>query len=161
MSTQLPRLEARVSAQERRQLILDARIEELSQDMTAISGQQASCQSLEARVSAQERMQTALHARIEELSQDVTASFRQLADYQIQTEHQIDARFDKVDARFDKVDARFDKVDARFDKVEARVVAIEANMATKEDMTTMEGRMLDAFKQLLTVIDSRLPPPQE
>ena|SRR5216110_375338 len=34
MSTH-PRIESRVSAQERRQLILDARIEELSEDMTA------------------------------------------------------------------------------------------------------------------------------
>jgi hypothetical protein len=126
MSTQLPRLEARVSAQERRQIILDARVEELSQDITTISRQQANCQSLEAKIGAQERMQTILHARIEELAQDMTASFRQQAEYQIQTERKIDARFDKI----------------------------EANMAA------MEGRMLDAFKQLLTVIDLRLPPPQ-
>jgi hypothetical protein len=146
MSTQLPTLEARVSAQERRQLILDARIEELSQDITSASRQKVNYQGLEARVSAQEIMQKTLHSRIEELSQDMTASFRQQAEYQIQTEC---------------------KIDARFDKVEARIAKIEANMATKEDiaaikedMKVMEGRMLDAFKQLLTVIDSRLPPPQ-
>jgi len=139
MSTQLPRLEARVSAQERRQIMLDARVEELSQDITTISRQQANCQSLEAKIGAQERMQTILHARIEELSQDMIASFRQQAEYQIQTER---------------------KIDARFDKVEVRISAIEANMATKEDIAAMEGRMLDAFKQLLAVIDSRLPPPQ-
>ena len=142
-------------------VVLDARVEELSQNIASIAKQKADCQSLAARVGAQERMQTALYARVEELSQDMAASFKQLADYQIQTEH-------KIDARFDEVNVRFDKVDARFDKVEARIATIEGNMATKEDMTTikedmatMEGRMLDAFKQVLIVIDSRLPLPKE
>ena len=34
---------------------------------------------------------------IEELSRDMTASFKQLARYQMQTERQIDTRFDKVE----------------------------------------------------------------
>ena len=94
---------------------------------------------LEARISAQERMTTILHARIEELSQDMTASVEQLAKHLVHTDRTIEARFDKI----------------------------EATMATKDDiasvraeMATMEGRMLDAFKQLLTMIDTRLPPPQ-
>ena len=53
MSTQ-PRIEARVSAQERRQINLDARIEELSEDTTA---------------------------SIRQLSNDMTTSFKQLAEY--------------------------------------------------------------------------------
>jgi hypothetical protein len=87
---------------------------------------------------------TILNARIEELSQDVTGSFHQLADYQIQTERKIEERFNQVEARLDR---------------------IEATMATKEDiasvraeMNAMEGRVLDAFKQLVAMIDSRLPP---
>ena len=93
---------------------------------------------LESRVSAQERMQTILHARVEELSEDMTASFGQQAAYQVQFEQ-------KVDARFDQVDARFNGIDVRLDKIEANMVA-------------MEGRILDAFQQLVTIIDTRLPP---
>src|SRR5258708_2518732 len=77
---------------------------------------------LEARVGAQERLMTILHARIEELSQDMTASFRELADYQVQTERKMEARFDRI----------------------------EATMATKDDLSAMETRILDAFKQLIT-----------
>lgn len=44
MSTYPPRLEARVSAQERMQTILHARIEELAQDMTDSFKQQATYQ---------------------------------------------------------------------------------------------------------------------
>jgi|SRR5579859_2527196 len=153
MSTHLPSLEARVSAQERRHIILDARIEEVSQNLASISKQQAICQNLEAKLSIQEHMQTILRGRIEELSRDLTDSFRKLAEYHIQTEAKLDERFDKIDERFDKVDAR--------------IATIEANMATKEDiaaikvdMSAMERRMLDAFKQVITVIDSRLPPLQ-
>ncbi len=94
---------------------------------------------LEARISAQEHLTVMLHARIEELAQDMSASFDKLAKYQIETEHTIEARFDKI----------------------------EAQMATKEDIATlearitnMEGRILDAFKQLVAMIDTRLPPQQ-
>ena len=83
MST-YPRLEARISAQERRQTILDARIEELSEDMTT---------------------------SIQQLSSDMKASFKQLADYQIQAERQIDVRFSQVDTRFDKIETRIDKLE--------------------------------------------------
>ena len=92
---------------------------------------------IEARVSAQERMQTILHARLEELSEDMLASFKQQLAEQAQFEQKVDARFDQVDSRLDK---------------------IEATMATKEDITVLEKRVLDAFQQLLTVIDQRLPP---
>ncbi len=101
--------------------------------------------SLEGRVKAQEQLMSILFARIEDLSQDMNDSFRQLADYQIQNERKIEARFNQVEARLDR---------------------IEATMATKEDiasvradMNAMEGRILDAFKQLIGMIESRLPPP--
>ena len=71
-----PRLEARVSAQERRQNMLDARIEELSEDMAA---------------------------NIKELSDDMKASFKQLAGYQIQAEQQLDTRFNRIETRLDRV----------------------------------------------------------
>jgi hypothetical protein len=79
---------------------------------------------LEARISAQERLTTMLHARVEELSQDMDASFKQLAGYQVGTERKIDAHFDEV----------------------------------KTQMASMEGRILDAFQQLIAMIDTRLPP---
>jgi hypothetical protein len=56
----------------------------------------------------------------------------------------MDLRFDAVDTRFDKIDARLNAVDVRFDKIEA-------------DMVAMEGRILNAFQQLVTIIDTRLP----
>jgi chromosome segregation ATPase len=86
---------------------------------------------LEARISAQEHLTVILHARIEELSQDIDASFDKLAKYQIETERTTAARFDKVDADINEV---------------------------KAQMASMETRMLDAFQQLITMIDTRLPP---
>ncbi len=79
MSTH-PRIEARVSALERRQLNLEAHTEELADDITA---------------------------SIKQLSGDMKASFKQLVDYQIQTEHQINARFEKIETRLDKMEANY------------------------------------------------------
>jgi chaperonin cofactor prefoldin len=84
MST-YPRLEARVSALERQQTILNARIEEVTENMTI---------------------------SIKHLSDDMTASFDQLVEYHIRTEGQIDTRFNQVDARFNQVDTRLDKIEA-------------------------------------------------
>jgi hypothetical protein len=125
MSTH-PRLEARVTAQERRQLNLEAYMEELSEDMTASVKH--------------------LSASIKHLSDDMTASFNQQAVYQIKTENEIDSRFNQVDKHLNQIDTRLDK--------------IEATMATKEDLATMENRILDAFKQLLTAVNSQQPPSQ-
>ena len=136
-----------------------------------------------------------LHARIEELSEDINDSFKQLADYQIQTERKIGARFDKIETNMatkedlaaiseDMTDSFKQLADYQIQterKIYARFDKIETNMATKEDLTAikgdiavvkgelsgvkediaaMEGRVLDAFKQLLVMIDSRLPPSQ-
>jgi chromosome segregation ATPase len=117
---------------------------------------------LESRVSALERRQLSLEIRVEELaddittglkqlSDDMTASFKQLEDYQIQTEHQIDIRFNEIDARFNQVDARFNKI-------ENDIAAIKATMATKDDLATTENRLLDAFQQLITMINPQRPP---
>jgi chromosome segregation ATPase len=74
---------------------------------------------------------------IQELKGDMTDSFKELAAYMSQTEKQLDTRFNKI----------------------------EATMATKEDitslkneMTAMESRILDAFKQLVTIISTQQPP---
>lgn len=80
--------------------------------------------SIDARVQALERLTTTLNARIEQLSQDMSASFRQAAAYQLQTERKIEARFDAVDA----------------------------------SIASMKSEILTAFGQLLTIIDTRLPP---
>jgi hypothetical protein len=60
----------------------------------------------------------------------------------------MDLRFDTVDIRFNQIDARFDVVDARFNKIEADIIA-------------MESRILGAFQQLVTIIDTRLPPQEK
>jgi exonuclease VII large subunit len=82
--------------------------------------------SIDARVQALERLTTTLNARIEQLSQDMSASFRQSVTYQ---EH-------------------------RFKLLEEAM----ASLASKDDLAAMKNEILSAFKQLLTVIDARLPP---
>ncbi|GCF06873.1 hypothetical protein [Dictyobacter arantiisoli] len=109
MSTH-PRIESRVSAQERQQTILNARIEELSEDMAE---------------------------SFKQLTGDMAASFKQLVDYQVQTEHQMGANFDQI---------------------EKDVADIKATMTTKDDVAAMEGRIMDAFKQLLATINPQQPP---
>lgn len=117
-----PRLASRVSVLERRQNTLEALIEELSEDVTARF--------------------TQVDTRIEGLSKDMTASFKQLVEYHIQTERQLDTRFNQVDARFDKVEAT----------IKTEIASV------KNDMTAMENRILDAFKQVITVVNPQRPP---
>jgi len=70
MST-YPSLEARVSALERRQINTDARIEEVTGEMTN---------------------------SVKQISNDIANSFKQMSDYQGKTENLIEARFDKIEA---------------------------------------------------------------
>jgi hypothetical protein len=117
--------------------------------------------SLEARLRAQERMVTIFNARIEELSQDMMNSFRQSTEYQIQTEQKIDDRFEKIEARLDKIEANMaskEDMAAMEARVKEDMAAMEVHI--KEDMAAMETRILDAFKQVLTMIDARLPSPR-
>jgi uncharacterized coiled-coil protein SlyX len=101
---------------------------------------------LEARISAQEHLTVILHARIEELSQDMDASFDKLAKYQIDMEQKLDARFDGIESHMaTKEDVA--TLGSRIDKIEAQIAS-------------MEGRMFDAFQQLIAMIDTRLPPKQ-
>ncbi len=67
----------------------------------------------------------------------------------------MDMRFDAVDIRFNQIDARFNQVDVRLDKIEAEIGTI------KTDMGAMESRILGAFQQLVTIIDTRLPPQEK
>src|SRR6266567_4776186 len=100
MST-YPPLEARVSALERHQTIQDARMEEISKNMTT---------------------------SILQLSDDMKASFQQLAGYQIKTENQLDARFNQIDAQFKQIDAQFKQVDVRFNKVETHLGKLDTRL---------------------------------
>lgn len=61
-------------------------------------------------------------------------SFKLLTDYHIQMERQIDARFDKIEATM-----------ATKEDI--------ANMATKDDLAAMEDRLLNAFQQLVKMIN--------
>jgi len=130
---------------------------------------------LKARIGAQERLTALLYARVEELSQDMTASFKQLAEYQVAFEQRIDARFDRIEATMatkediaamatkEDIAAMATKEDiaaltTRIDSIEERMATKEdvAAMATKEDVAAMEERILDAFQQLVLVVDKRL-----
>ena len=102
----------------------------------------------EARVNAIERRQLHTDTRVEEvagevtasvkhLSEDMDASFKQLTQYLIQTEEKTATRFDKIENRLDK---------------------IETTMATKEDLTAMENRILDTFRQLITTTNPQITP---
>lgn len=107
MST-YPRLEARISAQERQQVILNARIEELAEDVTANITQ------LSTKVEQ-------LSDRVTQLSADMKGSFQQLAAYQIEAERQIDTRFTQVDAQFAQVNSRLDNVETLLVQILARL----------------------------------------
>ncbi len=69
MSTQ-PRLEARVSAQERRQINLDARVEEIAEDIST---------------------------NFKQISRDIEASFKQFTEYLAKIEEQTEERFNKIE----------------------------------------------------------------
>jgi len=78
------RLEARVSALERRQINTETHVEEVNEEITT---------------------------EIKQLSRSIEASFRQAADYDSRTESQIDARFNQIDTHLNQVDARLDKIE--------------------------------------------------
>ena len=113
-----------------------------------MSTQEERIAALEERILAQERTTrdhrsvlqaftyelTAVKGLIQDVKDDVSASFKQLVAYQIQTEDQIEASFNQVEARLDK---------------------IEATMATNEDLAATENRILDAFHQLIAMINTR------
>ncbi len=127
-----PRLEARVSAQERRQLTVDARIEELSEDMTASFKQLSEyLGKIEDRFDKVEGDITVLKGDVATLKGDVSTL--------------------KGDVSTLKGDVSTLKGD---------VGGIKATMATKEDLAAMEDRILDTFKQLLVTINLQRPPLQ-
>jgi len=101
---------------------------------------------IEARISVQERMITMLHGRIEELSQDIIASFQQLTKYQAATEHDLEARFDKIEA---SMATKQDIV-----SLGGRITALEGRMATKEDLASLGGHM--ATKEDLASLGGRM-----
>src|SRR5579885_2642168 len=91
---------------------------------------------IESRIRAQESMTTMLHACFKELSRDMIASFQQEAKYHAATDRELDIRFRHIDACLDR---------------------LEAITATKEDLASLERRILDAFKQVVAIVDTRLP----
>jgi hypothetical protein len=94
---------------------------------------------LEARVSAQERRQLNIDARIEELSEDITSSFKHLSEH-----------LGKIEATM------MTKTDLAGMATKEDLAALETRM--QGNISALEKRMLDAFQQLVTIIDTRLPP---
>ena len=114
---------------------------------------------LESRVSVLERRQNTLEALIEELSEDTAAGFKQ-----------VDARIgglsEDMTASFKQLSEYLGRIEDRFDKIEATMATkedLKTEIATvrsdiKNDMSAMENRILDAFKQLLAVVNPQRPP---
>lgn len=131
MSTQLPRLEARVSAQERLQTIAYARIEELSEDMNASFKQQAA-------------YQVQLEQKIDARFDKVDARF-----------DKVDARLDKMDARFNEIES---KMATKEDMAALEKRVLEDVADVKGDIAALEKRVLNVeqgiqqiLQQLVTI----------
>ncbi len=80
MSTH-PRLEARVSALERRQINTETHIEEVTGEITA----------------SVKQLSEDMAASFKQLSEDMAASFKQLSEYLTKTEESTEERFSKIE----------------------------------------------------------------
>jgi predicted nucleic acid-binding Zn-ribbon protein len=153
MSIQLPSLEARVGAQEHMTTMLHARVQELSKDMTTAFQ----------RV---EDGQLQNNRKIDALSQDLTvASFEQLVSYQKQTERKIDERFGKIEEDIAEIKATKEDLAAvegdmqvMERRMDQRMLALGDRIERRID--AFEERMLESFKQVLAMMNTRLPPAQ-
>jgi hypothetical protein len=105
---------------------------------------------LEARVSAQERRQLNIDARIEELSEDITDSFKHLSEHLGKIETVMMTKTDLAGM------ATKEDLAALETRMQENIATLEKRM--QENTATLETRMLDAFQQLVTIIDTRLPP---
>jgi len=113
-----PRPESRISSLERRASSIEAGIVELSND---------TAEDLKA-----------LRNDIKALSEHVDLGFKQAHAY---IQENIETRLDDHSKRLDQIETRLDDHSKHFDR-------IETIMATKDDIAAMEGRLLDAIKQL-------------
>jgi chromosome segregation ATPase len=95
MSTKLPPLSARVTALERSQIMLNARIEEIAEDVAD-------------SFAAQAPYQTRIEEKIDALTEEVSTIKATMA-----TKEDVDARFDAVDARFYKIEADITAMESR------------------------------------------------
>ncbi|MEO7022569.1 MAG: hypothetical protein ABI234_20635 [Ktedonobacteraceae bacterium] len=102
-------------------------------------------QPLDARMRTQERLSAIFHSRLEGVSSDLNASFKELAKYQIQTEQSIETHFATTDGEIAVI--------------KDEITVIKATMATKDDLAASEKRVLDAFRQLISMVETRLPAP--
>ncbi len=118
MSTQLPRLEAKNTAQERMQTILHARIEELAQDMGESFKQQAA-------------YQVRFEQKVDERFDKVDERF-----------DKVDERFDKVDKRFNAVETRLDTIETTMATKED-IASLEKRMlnAFQQLLTIIDQRL--------------------
>ncbi len=131
-------LEDRVSAQERRQLNSDVRIEELYRDMTT---------------------------GIKQLSEDMATSSKQLSEDMATGSKQLTEYLGKIE---DQIEDRFNKIETDISGMKADIVTMQGDIAVlKEDMVSVKGDItsikLTMAKnhqdtvQVLTQILERLP----
>jgi chromosome segregation ATPase len=125
----VPRLEARVSEQERRQAILEERVEEvtsgmkhLSNDMNASFAQLATYhitteQQIDTRFNKVDERFNKVDERLDELTERFNAHC-----------HEVDKRFEQVEKRFDRVEAHLGNLGARLGNMEAVLIQILARL---------------------------------
>ena len=143
MSTH-PRIESRVSAQERRQLILDARIEELSEDMTASFKQLSE-----------------YLGKIEDRFDKIEATMATKEDLAtMATKEDLAAMATKEDLATMATKEDLATMATKEDLATMATKEDLATMATKKELAAMENRILDSFKQLLAAINPQFPPSQ-
>ncbi len=113
-------------------------------------------QSLDSRMRTQERLSAIFHSRLEDVSSDLDASFKELAKYQIQTEQSIETHFATTDGEIAVIKDEITVIKATM-ATKDDLVALESTM--KGDLAALEKRVLDAFRQLISMVETRLPAP--
>jgi hypothetical protein len=82
---------------------------------------------------------------LDKLAQLVGAGFGEM-DKRFES---MDKRFGSIDKRFETIDERFEVIDKRFESIEkrfeARFQSIENRMATKDDLSKMEDKILESL----------------
>ena len=101
---------------------------------------------LESRVRVLERRQTDVEANVEELYTDREGDYAKITEYLVKLEEHISTLEESIVVMEARNDGKLAAMEARILKT------------VRDDMESMEGRILDAFKQLITVVSPQQPP---
>lgn len=161
--TQLPGIEARIGAQERMSAMLYARIEELSQDMTASFQQEAKYHAatdreldirfrhIDARL---DRLETTTATK-----EDIASFEGRLREDMISLEGHLKDDMISLGGhlREDMISLEGHLKDDMISlegRLKGEIVSLEGRL--KDDMTSLEGRLKEGFKEDMTSLEGRL-----